>query len=133
MLTAKQNVHKRVGRTVSHPVAANTKIHGGALVVLENGFARPGRSALGLMAIGMAIVTADNSAGADSDVLATMERDDWFRLRNDVGDPVTRSSINQPCYIVDDETVAASDGANTRSIAGTVRDIDDVGVWISFD
>lgn len=133
MLNARQNVHKRVGRTPSHPVAAATKIFGGALAVLENGFATRGRTATGLVAIGMAIMTADNSSGADGDINVTVERDDWFRLGNDVGDPVTRSSIGQPCYIVDDETVAATDGTNTRSKAGTVRDVDDVGVWISFD
>lgn len=133
MLSARTNIHKRVGRTPSHPMAATAKIFGGALVVLDGGFATKGRTATGLTAIGMAISTADNTNGVNGDKIVTVERDDWFRLGNDIGDPVTRSSIGQPCYIVDDETVAATDGTNTRSIAGTVRDIDDVGVWISFD
>lgn len=133
MLTAKKNVYSRAGREVAHPVAASTTIYGGSLIVLEGGFAKPGYAAVGLMAVGMANANVDNSSGQNGDLSVTASRDDWVRLMNSVGDPVARASINLPCYIVDDETVAATDGTGTRSKAGTVRDIDDAGVWISFD
>lgn len=132
MLSKMKNIHRRVGRQVAHPLAAATKVHGGAIVVLEGGFAKPGYTASGLMAAGMADASADNSGGADGDVSVTVSRDDWVRVLNDIGDPVTRTSINQPCFIVDDETVAATDGGGTRSEAGIVRDLDDVGVWLEF-
>lgn len=132
MLTSTKNVHKRSGRQVSHPVAAATVIHGGAAVVLDGGFAKPATTAVGLVAAGMADQSVDNSDGANGDVSVTVSRDDWFRLMNDVGDPVTRSSLNQPCYFVDDETVAATDNGGARSVAGVVRDIDDAGVWLEF-
>ncbi|MBD8890906.1 hypothetical protein [Roseibium litorale] len=132
MLSKMKNIHRRVGRQVAHPVAAGAKIFGGGLVVLEGGFAKPGYTATNLIAAGMADASADNSSGAAGAITVTVSRDDWVRVPNDIGDPVTRASINQPCFIVDDETVAATDGGGTRSEAGTVRDLDDGGVWIEF-
>lgn len=132
MLSKMKNIYRRVGRQAAHPLAAAAKIHAGAIVVLEGGFAKPGYAASGLTAVGMADASADNSGGADGDLSVTVSRDDWVRVLNDIGDPVTRASINQPCFIVDDETVAASDGGGTRSEAGIVRDLDDAGVWIEF-
>jgi hypothetical protein len=34
--------------------------------------------------------------------------------------------------LVDDQTLAATDGAGTRSEAGDIYDVDDDGVWIEF-
>ena len=35
------------------------------------------------------------------------------------------------CYVVDDETVAKTNGTNTRSRAGVVVDVDAQGVWVT--
>ena len=48
-----------------------------------------------------------------------------------------RSSVQVPdigkdCFIVDDQTVAKTNGANTRSRAGKVFDVDADGVWVDF-
>jgi hypothetical protein len=59
-----------------------------------------------------------------------------FRWDNSTGnEAVTRAQIGDACYIVDDQTVAKTDGAAgqnpaTRSPAGTVVDLDDDGVWV---
>lgn len=132
MLSAARNVVRRAGRQVAHPVAAGAIIHRGALVVLDATFAKPGFEGAGLTSAGLADATADNAAGSDGAVFVTVSRDDWFRLRNADADPVGRVHINQPCFVVDDETVAASDGGGTRSPAGIVRDVDDAGVWVEF-
>jgi hypothetical protein len=45
-------------------------------------------------------------------------------------------NVGKPCYMVDDQTVAKTDGttggAATRSPAGWVRDVDADGVWVEF-
>ena len=46
------------------------------------------------------------------------------------GDAITRAEIGDVCYIVDDETVAKTNGTSTRSAAGTIRDVDAQGVWV---
>ncbi|MCY1460857.1 hypothetical protein D9M71_784510 [compost metagenome] len=46
------------------------------------------------------------------------------------GDEITRADIGATAYIVDDQTVAKTDGTSTRSVAGTIRDVDSDGVWV---
>jgi hypothetical protein len=38
--------------------------------------------------------------------------------------------IGNDCYIVDDQTVAKTNGTATRSIAGKIRAVDAQGVWV---
>ena len=45
---------------------------------------------------------------------------------------ITAADIDASAYIVDDETVAKTDGGGTRSIAGTIKQVDAAGVWILF-
>jgi hypothetical protein len=133
MLSKSREVRRRGGDRFTHPVAAATKVLKGALVVLDGGFAKPGYTATGLAVAGVAENTADNTAGADGAVAADCRRDGLFHFENDVADPVTRSGINSQCFIVDDETVAATDGTGTRSPAGIVRDIEGDLVWVEFE
>ncbi len=133
MLTAAKKTTKRSGDRAGVPVGAATKVFCGAIVVWEGPACVPGKTATGLKSAGLALETVDNSSGVDGEKLILIEMDGWFLVDNDIGDPVTTASINEPCYLVDDETVAATDGAGTRSVAGTVREIDAQGVWISFD
>jgi hypothetical protein len=42
------------------------------------------------------------------------------------------ADVGKQCYLVDDQTVAKTDGTNTRSPAGFVRDVDADGVWVEF-
>jgi hypothetical protein len=53
-----------------------------------------------------------------------------FRFKNSGADPIDRSHIEGTAYIVDDETVAATNGTNTRSAAGKIVDLDAAGVWV---
>ncbi|SMF86270.1 hypothetical protein SAMN06265365_1873, partial [Tistlia consotensis] len=53
-----------------------------------------------------------------------------FRFANAAADPVDLADVNTDCFIVDDQTVAATNGTNTRSVAGKVRDVDQLGVWV---
>ena len=57
-----------------------------------------------------------------------------FCLANSAGaDEITAADIGKVCYIVDNQTVAKTDGTATRSPAGIVDDVDDAGVWVNID
>jgi len=128
-LTKDRNTPFREGDLVSHPVAAAKKIYAGALVVLNaTGYAEPGSTATTLKAVGRAEVFADNSTGLDGAVSVSIRRG-AFKYKNHT-DAVTRADIGNSCYIVDDETVAKTNGTSTRSAAGKVIDLDTDGVWV---
>ena len=130
-LTQDRNTPSKDTELVSVPVAAGAVIHAGALVVANaTGFAAPGSTALNLTYLGRADEAVDNSAGADGAVTVKVHRGKRFLFGNAVADPVTQASMGKPAFIVDDETVAATNGANTRSQAGIVTNVDADGVWI---
>lgn len=61
-------------------------------------------------------------------------REGVFRYANSsAGDLIATANIGAVCYIVDDQTVALTNGTNTRSPAGIIYDVDALGVWVKFD
>lgn len=131
-LTKDRSTPARNGDYLSAPMKGGSKIFKGALVVLDGGYAAPGHVAAGLVAIGRAHGSMDNSAGADGDLNIVVARGDLYRFDNLATDLVARTQIGSVCYVVDDATVAATHAGDTRSIAGKVVDVDDDGVWVSF-
>lgn len=130
-LTKDRNTPARAG-DVFHPlVKAAALIHAGAFVCLDaNGWAVPASTALGLVPIGRAGERADNSDGLDGDIRVKVLRG-VFRWENSAaGDAITQASIGDAAYLVDDQTVAKTDGGGTRSRAGSIIDVDDQGVWV---
>lgn len=121
---------------VNHPVAANAILYTGGIGVLDGGFLKPGRTATGLVAIGVIAETVDNTGGANGAVRCELRRDGAWCFANHTPDPVTRLHIGGLAYIIDDQTVAATAGIvagnPTRSAAGRIVDVDDAGVWIEF-
>lgn len=111
-------------------VDADVVIHEGALVVLAGGYARPGHVATGLVSVGLALESVDNAGGAQGAKTVRVRRT-IARFANSAGaDAVTAAQIGVPCYVVDDQTVAKTNGTSTRSPAGTVYDVDAEGVWV---
>ena len=45
-------------------------------------------------------------------------------------DAIVRADVGADCYIVDDQTVAKTNGSNTRSVAGKIIAVDADGVWV---
>lgn len=129
-LTADRNTPQRTPGMESHPVKGATTIYAGGIVCLDaTGRAVPGSTAVGLIARGRAEENVVNS-GADGDEQVKV-RQGLFRWNNSAaGDLITRAEIGDPAYIVDDQTVAKTNGTNTRSAAGTIRDVDAQGVWV---
>lgn len=124
-LTADRNTPRREGRRYAHPVAAAMKVYAGSIVVLNAaGDARPGYVALNLIVAGLAQAQVDNSAGAAGDKTIEVESG-IFGVASD--GTLNRTHIGKTVYLVDDQTVAATDGTGTRSAAGTLKDLEGSG------
>lgn len=130
-LTEARLTPSRSGDAVAVGVAADTRIFEGALVCLNAaGTATKGATALNLIAAGVAVADADNTGGAAGDVTVQI-RKGIFRFANSAaGDAITAAEIGDAAYVVDDQTVAKTNGGGTRSAAGTIFDVDAQGVWI---
>lgn len=129
-LSAPRNTLTKGRDLLVAPVAAATVIHAGALVALNaSGLAVPGSVAATLTAAGRAEESADNSAGAASAISVTVRRG-VFLFKNHGADPVVQADVLKDCFIVDDETVAKTNGTNTRSKAGKVVEVETTGVWV---
>ncbi|WP_435100822.1 hypothetical protein [Arhodomonas sp. AD133] len=130
-LTKDRNTPMTDGDVVPTPVAAGVEIFTGALVVANaSGYAAPGSTATGLIYLGRADSHVDNTAGAAGDRQVLVRRGKAFKWKNSGSDPVGQAALGKTCYVVDDETVSATDGAGTQSAAGTVIQIDANGVWV---
>ncbi len=128
-LSAPRLATERSGQTSTVPVAAATVVWQGGIVVMEGGVAKPGKTATGLVVLGIAEETVDNSTGAAGAKSVTPRRG-CFRFVNLGSDPVTAADVGQDVWLVDDQTIAKSSGTATRSAAGKLIDVDDVGAWV---
>lgn len=132
-LTSDRNTPTAIGDARQGAVATGQKIFAGALVMRNaTGYLVKGVTSLNLIGVGRADDLVDNSAGADGD-LSLAYRPGLFRFANDGTDTVTIADIGLPCFAVDDQTVANTDGTGTRSKAGIVEMIDNQGVWVCFN
>lgn len=130
-LIADRNTQMKDGELIPVPVAAAKKIYAGALVAADAaGFATPGAVATTLTYLGRAEEMADNTAGANGAITVLVRRKKAFKFKNAAADLIVQADLGKVCYIVDDETVAKTNGAATRSAAGKVIGIDADGVWV---
>lgn len=122
---------RRDGKRFNDPVAAATILYVGALVCLNAaGNAVPGATATGLVARGICTERADNASGDAGDQHVDTEPGVFAFKNSAAADEIDRSHIGELAYIVDDETVAATHATNTRSVAGSIVDVDSDGVWV---
>lgn len=131
-LSADRHTPYRDGELIAYPVAASTKIYAGAIVVVKNaGYAAGGSVATTLTCVGRAEEQVDNSSGSAGDKSVLVRSGRAFRWKNSSGtDAIAAAKIGKDCYIVDDQTVAKTNGSNARSKAGRVVGVDDEGVWV---
>jgi len=107
-----------------------TKLWFGALSVLQAGYLAPGSTATGLVCVGRCRKTSDNTSGADGAIYAQAESGTFKWDNSSAGDLITQADVGKACYIVDDHTVAKTDGTGTRSVAGIIQAVDSDGVWV---
>ena len=115
---------KRVEETcISLPVEGGYTIYEGAIVVTNiDGYAEPATQAVDKRAVGRADEYADNSNPLGPVTVKVSKGAFWYA--NSISDPITLANLNMNCYLVDDQTVALTDGGLTRSVAGRVVNVD---------
>lgn len=133
-LTADRDTQNRSGVVFNYPAKAGKRFFVGAIAAIDsaNGFLTPGAASTTLKAAGIVIDQIDNTNGADGAAGVPIRRGMW-RVANSAGaDQISLVDVGNDCYIVDDQTVAKTDGGGARSVAGKVADIDPAGVWVQF-
>ncbi len=131
-LTADRNTPARTGQRLSLPVAAATTIHAGAIVCADaSGTAVPGAADATLRALGRAAARADNAAGLAGAITVEIDHHEVYRWANaTAGDAITGADIGRLAWVVDDQTVARTDGSGARPPAGRIIGVDTLGVWV---
>lgn len=128
---SERNTHRKQAKSIAVLVAAATLCELGKIACANaTGYATPGATATTLTFLGMFGETVDNTGGADGAKTVLVERKEAFKFKNSGADAVTQAELGKTCYIVDSETVAKTNGGNTRSAAGKVVGIDSDGVWV---
>lgn len=132
-LTADRNTVMNDGELIPVPMAA-VKIYAGSLVAANaTGYATPGAVSTALTYLGRAEETVDNTGLAPGAKTVRVRRKKAFKWANSGADAVTQASLGKLCYIVDDQTVALTNGNGTRSPAGIVLAVDADGVLVGED
>lgn len=130
-LTADRNTSHHDGQLIGVPMATGVECFAGGIACANaSGFATPGATATTLTYLGRFEETLDNTAGANGAQTILVRRKAAFKWKNSASNAVTQARLGKVCYIVDDETVALSDGTGTRSAAGIVVGLDADGVWV---
>lgn len=130
--TAERNTPRRNGDQLSFPAAASKVLAGTIVVLNAAGNAETATTATGKVAVGVAEETVDNSGGSAGDLQVPVRRG-IFRFANSAStDAIANTDYGTTCYLVDNQTVAKTDGTSTRSKAGIVRGVDASGVWVEF-
>lgn len=129
------NTRQVAGLRRAFPVAASTLIHAGTIACLNaSGLLTKGAVSTTLKAVGVAPRRIDNASGAASAIRGEVETGVFGPFKNSAaGDEIVLADVNANCFIVDDETVAKTNGTNTRSVAGVVWDVTAEGVWVKFN
>lgn len=131
-LTADRDTKRRDGVQFEFPVAASTTIYAGGIVAVNaSNYAVPGATSTTLKSVGIAEEYVAN--GAVAGAVRVKVRRGVYRVANSAaGDAIALADVGALAYIVDDQTVAKTNGSNTRSAAGVIRDVDSDGVWVEF-
>lgn len=131
-LAAGKAIKTRAGDQIGVGLLANAKVYAGGIAVLTStGVARAAITGTGLKCIGYFEDSYDNTGGIDNAVTASVKKDVLLCVNSTSTDALTAADINSICYLVDDQTVAKTNGTNTRSAAGRVVDVTAEGVWVA--
>lgn len=130
--TTERNSKSRAADDFSFPIAANVKVLKGTLAHLNSsGYLEPGATATSKSPAILVAETVDNTGGSAGALQVPCRRGTWKFFNSSAGDAITNADYGTTCYLVDNQTVAKTNGTNTRSVAGTVRGVDaDGGVWV---
>ncbi|MFL1552492.1 hypothetical protein ACI77I_25985 [Pseudomonas sp. D47] len=128
-LTGDRNTHMQDAGVVSVPMVAGAVIYAGALVVANpSGFCAPGWTADDVVYIGRAEESVSNAGGGNGAKHISVRRLRAFKWATDGS--ISQANFMAMAYIVDDQTVSASDASQARSVAGRIVGVESDGVWV---
>lgn len=126
--TKDRDTTRHGGVCFGQPVKGATILLAGIIVGYDStGYLVPGVTSTTFKATGMCEEYVDNSAGADGAVKARVRRGVFAFENSTSTDQIGNADWGNTCYVVDNQTVAKTNGSNTRSAAGIVRGIDENG------
>lgn len=129
---AERNTHKKDGELIPLKVAASTTIEAGKMVAVNSaGYAVEAADTAGLIVMGIADETVDNSAGANGAKTVKVRRKKAFNLANSGTAAVVQTSVGSDVYVEDDQTVANAAGPTNDIIAGKCLGVETDGVWVA--
>lgn len=132
-LSADRNTPKTTDLVKVGPLLASVVIFGGAIVMRNAaGYLTKGQTATGLFGVG---VSRERKTGGASNGAETLRYEPgiWRFANSSSTDAITIAEVGDVCFVVDDQTVAKTDGSGTRSAAGFIEAVDSQGVWVRFD
>ena len=117
--------------TIPVPLAAGANIFYGTIVALNaDGLGVPGAESAGLIYAGAAKSSVDNSDGGDGDKVVHVQRSANNAIKWVNDGSIGQEHLLKVAYILDNQTVTATDGDGVRSAIGLVVRIEPDGVWI---
>lgn len=120
-----RNTPERQGELFDLTVAAESELFAGTIVAKSTaGTAVPASDDPQLVVQGMA---KNYAAGGEK---VTVKRGVFGFGNSAAADEITAADIGKVAYVVDDQTVAKTDGVGTRPVAGVIEDVDDTQVWV---
>jgi hypothetical protein len=126
--TEGRNTRRRDAVLVSALVNTGATVYAGCMVTRLT--ATGNAVSAGTAAAGNCVGVAEKTVVGDG-VLHVDLHAGCFQFGNSAaGDAITAADIGNIAYIVDNQTVAKTDNAGARLIAGAIVDVDSNGVWV---
>jgi len=136
-LTGDRNTLRRERNFLELPLAAGAVLHAGGVACLDaTGHLVPatsGAGAAGLVAVGRVEVGVSNAGGLAGDVTAVVRPGLFLLASATAADAITQAEVGRVVYLVDDQTVAKTNGGGTRAPAGVVWGLEHGQVWVEID
>lgn len=130
--TVDRNTRQRQGGRRGFPMAAATNIPLGALACLNSsGYLVNASTSTTLKCVGVPTEKALSNPGSAGDVIGQVDTGVFGPFANSAaGDQIALADVGSDCFLVDNQTLAKTNGTSTRSVAGKVYDVTAEGVWI---
>jgi len=120
-LTKARTVKSIPGLSFAYPVLANAVIYQGAIVVITSaGWAKPGVTGLGLTTVGVAREGVNNTGGSNGALIVEVDERIADMANSAGADEIAAGDVGKVCYLVDDQTVAKTDGGTAQVTTLTI-------------
>lgn len=132
--TQDRSTQSVIGQLRAFGVEAGARIYAGTLVCLNAaGNLTKGATSATLKCVGIAERAYDNTTGGAGAITGETRIGVFGPFANSAAaDLITPLDIGNACFMVDDSTVAKTNGGATRSAAGAVWSVEAAGVYIKF-